>query len=756
MSTQAEIPASDAWEDILTDAFMFGLRTKEELLFEADIGHSEDLGSRLIDDAPGRQNIELWLILLRAQALQNGHDGIKTIWKGLQIRGSLVRLDDDDPRVNSLWNVLLAAGMTDPHFLRMLCMKARENKFVRPAIFTEIVGAALEGTKPEHALKYADYLLDSFRGRDDLITIFCSACKSSQSDALKSFCKIYDRVPQCKIYSSVIPLLWEADRPSDAIYLHLFLLSRGDLPDRFELLQPFIRHLVAQDQSATPTAFIKVLTAAGTSFEAQIRHYWATEKSTRADYTSISQNLVASKLSRPANQKLTDHFIARAFATRAFSFEFAVNTMRMLGLVEVGPLAVREMALSAHDASTLQDRFRLFRDVGIDTGSSIFVRTIQNSCNAGHWDIVQSLANSDIHHEDFADRALQERLLAQYYRAGDWLQINRTLAVLNMGKFGDQDKQQAKSLLLLTMLKVNDYHAAIQLVARMRQGGEQLYGSAIPREISSALRQWHRQTHHQMKKSTGDQLALLIGLLQDLAASGMYVSLETWRIPLIALAQAQRLEAFERLSIWIAEWYRPDGFHCQSWKTPLRGSSGDMNQLWSVAFQRMLVSWCFRVPTTGKIPSAEHCLRWAPILRTLRDNYGVSVNEGEIRWTFIRRLRKIFSITSHAFIRHQNRLMRSRNQTPLWQYWHMYKVMWDPVPLSFTPDGTEAVMRGLYSTNRTERKLGRKRTRSLRFEDSQSAAAVRAVLVTKRGRKNQEAYVKEGDTNRVVRYGRVL
>lgn len=755
MSTQAEPPESNAWEDILTDAFMFGLRTKEELLFQADVGHCEDLGSRLVDGAPGRQNIELWLILLRAQALQNGHEGIKAIWKGLQIRGPLVRLHDDDTRVNSLWNVFLAAGTSDAHFLRIICAKAREYKFVRPAIFTEIVGAALEGEKPEYALEFADYLLDSFRGRDDLIATFLFASRSDHPGALKSFCKVYDRVPQCKIYSSVVPFLWEQDRSSDAIYMHLFLLSKGDLPDRFEFLQPFIRHLVSQDQSVTP--FIKALTAAGASFEAQIRHYWATEKSMKADYPSISQNLVASKLSRPTHQKLTDHFVARAFATRAFSFEFAVNTMRMLGLVEVGPLAVREMALSAHDASTLRERFRIFRELGIDTGSSVFVRTIQNACEAGHWDIVQSLANSDVHHEDFADRVLQERLLAQYYRESDWLQVNRTLAVFNMGKFGDQDKQQARSILLLTMLRVKDYHAAIQLVSSMRQCGQQLYGRAIPQEISSALRQWYKQPPRQMTRSSGDQLALLIGLLQDLAASGTYISLETWRIPLIALAQAQRLESFERLSIWIAEWYRPDGFHSQYWKVPLRASSSDINKLWSVAFQRMLVSWCFRIPKGGKAPSAKRCLRWAPILKRLRDNYGVSVNEGEIWWTFTRRLRKIFSISSHSFIRHQNRLMRSHNQTPLWQYWHMYKVMWDPQPSKVTVDGTEAVMRGLYSTNRAERKWERNRHRALRFEDTHSAAAIRAALIAKQGRREgQQVYIKEGDTKNTVAYGRVL
>jgi hypothetical protein len=734
---------------------MYGFRTKEELLYEADVGHWEDLGSRLVDAIPARQNIELWLILLRAQALQNGHEGIKTIWKGLRTRGPIVRLHDDDPRVNSLWNVFLAAGSADVDFLRILCTKARENKFNRPAIFTEIVGAALESVDPLCAPGFADFLSDSFRGRDDLITTFLSASKSDHPRALESFCKVYDRVPTSDIYSTVVPLLWKQDRSSDAFYMHLFLLSRGDLPDRFELLEPFIRYLVSHNQSATP--FINALTVAGACFEAQMRHGWAAEKSIQTDYPSLSQNIVASKLSRPPHQKLSDHFIARAFATRAFSFEFAVNTMRMLGIVEVGPLATREMALSADGVNTLRGRFQLFRELGIDTGSSVFVRTIQNASEAGQWNIVQSLANSDIHHNAFADGALQERLLTQYYRAKDWVQINRTLAIMNKGKFGEKDKERAASLLLMTMLKVNDYHAAVQLMSTMRQRGQKPHGRTIPKEISLALSQWLHQPRHEMTKSSSDQLALLIGLLQDLAASGSYISLETWRIPLIALAQAQRLEAFERLAIWVAEWYRPNGLHSQYLKAPLFGPSSDLNNLFTVGFQRMLVSWCFRIPKGQKVPSVERCLRWAPILRKLRDDYGILVNEREIWWTFVRRLRKIFSVSSHSFIRRQNRLMRSQNQAPLWKYWHMYKMMWDSKTSKIDVDGMEAVIQGLYSTNRSERKWEGERQNGLRFEDTHGAAAIRAALIATQGRRgDRQGYVEDGDTESTVTYGRVL
>lgn len=760
VSTQTDPLEATTWEDLLTDAFMYGLRSKEELLYEADVDHWRDLGSRLVDGPPGRYNIELWLILLRAQALQNGHNGIKSIWEGLRMRGPMVRLDDDGPRVNSLWNVFVAAGSADEQFLWVISTRARESKFVRPAIYTEIVCAALESQYPTRALKFSNYHLDSFRGRDDLIAIFASAIRSNHPRALEGFCKIYDRVPRHDIYSSVVPLLWEQNRPSDAFYMHLFLLSRGDLPDRFELLEPFIHHLAFNNQSVTP--FVTALTSAGASFEAQIRHFWAAEKSLQADYPSISQNLVASKLSRPLNQKLSDHFVARAFATRAFSFEFAVNTMRLLGLVEVGPLATREVVIWTSDASTLQSRFQLLREVGIDSGSSTFVRTIHNASEAGQWDIVQSLAKSDLHHETFADRALQERLLTQYYHEKDWSQFNRTLAIINTGKFGHNEKGRAATVLLLIMLKAGDFQAAIHLMSRMRQQNQSLDGRTTSSEIRLALRQWYQRSHQEMTmvKSGNDQLALLIGLLQDLVASGPYVSLETWQVPLIALAKAQRFKAFERLAIWIAEWYRPNGLHSQYWETSPSGQSSDLNNLFTPMFQRMLISWCFRIPPGRKSVSAKHCLRWAPILRTLRANYGVIVNDGEIWWIYVRRLRKMFSVSSHSFIRHHNRLMRSRNQTPLWEYWHLYRTMWDSKLNKTEIDGIKATVQGLYSTNRSERKWEKRRhrgQRGLRFESTDDAAAVRAALIAKRGGKRHgKGHLEVDETRSTVPYGRVI
>ncbi|KAK5056154.1 hypothetical protein LTR84_012707 [Exophiala bonariae] len=743
------------------DAFMYGLRSKEELLFEADVDHWRDLGSRLVDGAPGRYNIELWLILLRAQALQYGHNGIKAIWEGLRMRGPMVRLDDDDPRVNSLWNVFVAAGSADEQFLWIISTRARESKFVRPAIYAEIVSAALESQYPTRALKFSNYHLDSFRGRDDLIAIFSAAIKSNHPRALEGFCKIYDRVPRYDIYSSIIPLLWEQNRPSDAFYMHLFLLSKGDLPDRFELLEPFIHHLASNDQSVTP--FVTALTSAGASFEAQIRHFWAAEKNIHAEYPSISQNLVASKLARPPNQKLSDHFVARAFATRAFSFEFAVNTMRLLGLVEIGPLATREVVIWSSDASTLLSRFQLLRKVGVDSGASTFVRTIHNASEAGQWEIVQSLAKSDLHHETFADRALQERLLTQYYHEKDWSQVNRTLAIINMGKFGHNEKGRAATALLLIMLKAGHFHAATQLMSRMRQQNQNLDGRTTSKEIGLALRQWYQRSNQEMvaAKSSSDQLALLIGLLQDLVASGPYVSLETWRVPLIALAKAQRFKAFEYLTIWIAEWYRPNGLHSQYWDISPSGPSSNLNNLFTPTFQRMLVSWCFRIPKGRNAPSANHCMRWAPILKKLQANYGLTINDGEIWWTYVRRLRKIFSISSHSFIRHHNRLMRSRNRMALWEYWHMYKTMWDCRLNKSEVDGIRATVQGLYSTNRSERKWETTRRRgqpSFRFESTDDAAAVRAALVAKRrGTRHGKGHIDmEDDARSTVPYGRII
>ncbi|EXJ95380.1 hypothetical protein A1O1_00501 [Capronia coronata CBS 617.96] len=669
-------PVDPRWEPILEDAFFYGIRSKEQLLYEADVGHALDIGTRLVDKPPARQNIDLWRILLRAQALQNGHDGIKAIWRGLQYRGKAIRFDDRDPQANVLWQIFLSAGAADHQFLWSLCKVAKRNKFDRPALFAEVVGAALEGSAPQRAVDFASFLLQShYRGREDLLAVFDSACRAESANVLKDFCKVHELVPKTQIYTDVTSTLWEHDRPSDAFMMHSFLISRGDLPPRFEVLEPFLSYLVVHHKKLS--SFLLPLNAAGASFESQARRFWSRERSRITGLSPESLNIVASKTLGVNPTKLSDQFVARAFATRAFSFDFTVNSLRMIGLIEAGPLAVRQAALTAPDLATLQARFNKFDDLGIDTGSSAFVRILRKVCNAGRWEMVQALVNNDLHHEVFENLGLQERLLTEYYRTRDWLQLNRTLVILNDGVFDDTAQARAGNLVLRIMLEAGDWARALDLVRDL-----QARGLTISVSIVRCINRLFRDTKSSVfaHAENVDRIAYLIGLLQDILASGTHFDIKYWRWPLRALGRLGRMKELECLTYWIAEQYKAQGLHQLGDLEQDAPKLSGLGVLFDEKVQKSLVSWCFRPHRGMNAVTPEHCLRWTRILKRLRDVYGVEVKEPIIRWIFIRRLRWLFA--AGIRLKAHNMWTRTRNITPADRYWELYDIMWDMKPAS--------------------------------------------------------------------------
>ncbi|EXJ70331.1 uncharacterized protein A1O5_06399 [Cladophialophora psammophila CBS 110553] len=663
------------WESLLDRGLAYGIKTRDQLRFEADVGHTSLIGCRLVDNPSHRHEIELWEILLIAQALQNGHEGIKAIWRGMKFRGEAIRFEGDDPRIEGLWKTFLSAGSEDHHFLWSICKEAKHLKYKRPNLFAEIVGAALEGSRPLEAYQFASFIGQKhYKGREDLLATFFAACRSKETNSLKGFCSVYDLVPKTRIYAEVTSSLWAQDRSSDAFMMHSFLIARKDLPPRFELLEPYINYLALHNESLE--RFLSPLNQAGASFEAQARRLWSIGRSRITGIPADSLNIVASKTMGSAPTKLSDQFVARAFATRAFSFDFAVNSLRMIGLIEVGPLAVRQMVLAARDLATLQARFQKLRELEIDTGSSVFVRIIRDVCDAGHWEMVQALVDNDLHHEVFEDIELQSRLLTEYYRTKDWRQLNRTLVILNDGQFDNYSRGRSANLLLRAMMDVGDWRGAVNCVSTLQEHGLHI-SSSFPESIITLFRA-NKSSAGGQGRGDIDKIGFLIGLMQNVLASGTNFKIRLWRAPVKALGRQGRLKELESLVYWVAEWYRNGGLNGRVLQVPMSGSGTNLNVLFDDKFQKSLMSWCFRPRKGMGVVSPERCLWWTRVLKRLRDVYGVEVKEYVIRWEFIYRLRRLFA--SGMRLKAPNAWMRSRNRTSLAQYWALYDKMWDMKP----------------------------------------------------------------------------
>ena len=672
-------PADDAqWESLLDRGLAYDIKTRAQLCQEADVGDMSQIGTRLTDNPKYRHDIELWEILLIAQALQNGHEGIKAIWRGMKFRGEAFRLDRGDPRMDALYKIFLSAGSEDLRFLWALCKEAKQLNYRRPHLFAEFVGAALESPWPLEAGQFASFIgRKHYKGDEDLLATFFAACRSQNADALQAFRRIYDIVPKACIYSEVTSALWEQDRAGDAFRMHSFLVSRRDLPPHFKSIEPFINHLALHNEDLE--TFLSPLYSVGVSFGAQAKRLWSMDRSRLTGVPSDSLNIVASKTMGTTPSKLSDQFVARAFATRAFSFDFAIHSLRMIGLIEVGPLSVRQLGMASADLATLRARFQTLRELEIDTGASVFVRVLRNVCEAGHWEIVQALVDNDLHHEAFEDTTLQRRLLTEYYRKQDWRQLNRTLAILTGGLFDEESKRQSAVLMLLAAVNTADWTSVVNRATSLQE-----HGWAIPPALPRALSPLSKTTGGPMFANHDldvDQTAFAIGMMQKALAGSTIIDPRFWRRALRGLGRRGRLDQLESLAYWIAEWYQHDGLNERVLVVPTTRERAKWKKLFDAKFQKSLMSWCFRRQKGLPVRWTERairCMQWTCILKRLRDAYGIPVEEHTIRWEFIKRLRRLFAPGMR--LKGTNAIMRRHNRLSLSGYWTLYDKMWDMNP----------------------------------------------------------------------------
>jgi len=671
---------SGAWLDY---GRIYGIQSVDQLIYESDVGNPTDIGSRLVDQEKNRRNLGLWLVLLKAQESRNGADGVKAIFRGMKYRGTPVKFAPHDPTANAIWHAFLRVGVEDIDFLHALCDHCLQNHFHRPELYSEVVGTLLQGRAGHKATEFSAKLRQSsFRGRDDLIRVFRAACRSDHGDALKHFCAVYKSLPNSHLYSEIMPFLWHQDRAADAFRMHSFLVARGDLPRTFEVLVPFVRYFA--QQGTQPHPFFHSLDGAGASFQAQAHRLWLRERSRLTGLPGEALNIVASQTMGLQPQKLSDEFVARAFATTSLSFAFVVNSLRLLGLIEIGPLSVRQIAMTSPDIETLHARLEKLRELDIDTGSSALVRIVRNLCDQGNMEMLRLVIHSDQHHDVFEDLELQRRLLFEYYRSNDWTQVNRTLVILNRGRFGFEAQQQAANHLLRTAINLRDFDGVLNIMATMRRHGWRI----IPTSFTSMLRTllprgpdgWAA-----VKKSDFDSVGFLIGVYQDALGSGNHIEMTRWREPIKALGKLGRFDELVTLVLWIAEWYRAEGVNKSVLSKPLFGKETDLNRLFDSRFQRAIIAWgMMTTPHSGltaypKLSDAplQPWLQALKILQTLRDEYGVQVDSKSVKRAFTLCLRQLFLEDGVSRLA-RNRAARKRNRTPLQSYLALFSKLWHP------------------------------------------------------------------------------
>ncbi|KAJ5105230.1 hypothetical protein NUU61_002577 [Penicillium alfredii] len=548
----------------------------EKLEFESDVGHCDDIGTRLVDHPASRNNFDLWAELLRFRQRHYGDQGTLDIWEGLTVRLDDVHLPTTGELADFFWRSFVDLGLKRELFLRDVMDYADdlwESKGVRwPWLYESVVGGLLDRGMRKRAVEWHKRLQhphlthanDIFRVLQSAICpkhlptntslqYLIDARQQSLSPGAKAFKDMCCTIDDHRIYNRVISILLQNRYGHEALTLHKFLVGRGDHPQIPEEIQPLLDYA---KKYGTEEEFEEVQAYYEKRFEPEPEEPVDQEKSDADDSVDESDQ-------EPTEETLLeetpfkDDIGARLFATPALNFEMIVAGLKMLGVTALGPRMFREMAVRAHGGQDILEKLKVLQQSGISAGDSVCSRLVRKLA-VQHRDILLSdILNSDLHPDVFEDVHMQESLLIGYYMSRDWRQYNMCLAILTEIS---SDTSDLANIHFRKHITARELQGASKVVDDLTLRGKTLTEESIdfmaekiftPREVGHAP---HLAGSSGM--SIADEVMFVFRVLQRLVPVGAYVSAEFWAEILKRLGMGNHWDELRECCHWLVLQYR--------------------------------------------------------------------------------------------------------------------------------------------------------------------------------------------------------
>ncbi|RMZ16892.1 hypothetical protein D0860_00790 [Hortaea werneckii] len=428
------------------------LESFEELRYQADVGCPRKLGSLLVDEPEHRNNMQLWIELLHFRQRLDGLSGILAIWRGLRQRN--IDIPTNGAAAKILWSAFISvitvdrrlhpAAPTIPDlFAYAVELKARTGKFYTD-LYTTIVGRSFRvdaamasnwhrrltnaGLAPERPLKLI--VKDVVFG-----------------ERVKRFQDMYKRSGERDLYDIAVgaALEWEAEHEaarrmtpnskrdnlamSRALNWHRFLLRYGDGPSQEFFTRPGVQRLFELDGDESlpmihPQSYEGAMPPESdqSSPSIDVQHY---PSLTRANFSSFMGEAHGIK-----QKEVSDNFVAKMFATRAFPLDLVINGLTFFSVNKVGGVALREMALREVGPVAFCNRLTALRAAGISVDDSVYTKLLCKLAEEVQTDLYETLLASDQHPDAYSDAATQEALLVSFLGSNDWTNAHVTLLAL--------------------------------------------------------------------------------------------------------------------------------------------------------------------------------------------------------------------------------------------------------------------------------------------------------------------------------------
>ncbi|KAK3676890.1 hypothetical protein LTR78_003094 [Recurvomyces mirabilis] len=412
-----------------------------ELTHQADVDNDSKVGKLLVDRPEHRHNYKLWVELMLFKRRIAGNQGVVEVWNGMRRRR--VDLPTEGEEAQLIWEECIRVTCADDLTQHQnsckvrkeiinhaVGLKERTGKSYGP-LYRSLVGKLL--TTPDALAGDAHEQLSQhglgFRPGEIKHLVTNVLENPFPYIALLAFKRIYISSNERDLYDSAMPLVLEVRGAEHALLWHRMFLAAGDVPSDAILAMPQIRQLFELDKDAALPARLRHRKYR------QAAHHAIEERAKLREHIPLTREAMSGLVGDVHGIKpkeISDSFVAKMFATSAFSLNLVVRGLSFFSIQELGPLAVREVAVRAGSAISFRNVLADLKSLNVTLADTAYCRLVTKIAGDGQTELFKALLASDQHPESYDDTTTQEALLSEYLEQELWANVNVTMTSLSL------------------------------------------------------------------------------------------------------------------------------------------------------------------------------------------------------------------------------------------------------------------------------------------------------------------------------------
>lgn len=476
---------------------------------------------------------ETWAARLARHERLDGLEGIWHVWHARRRQGYKLPTENS-AHAQYLWRTFAR----HPKLVNYVIEHAAELQQQKGETYSRVYNAIMEHwliRKPTDALEYHHQMLVKLKLRKLPLRELAQSVQNYGHTAQEALLYIYRNSNERDLYDHVVPRLISVGNISMARRWHNLCTFRGDHPSAIYAELPVV-HIFNAEAAALADPSIRF-------------------DKTQRQNPVLNKHLMRRLLGRDtAPVRFEDSFTARMFATRTVQIDSIIKGLTMVGVNEIGPLAVSAMAWRTQPITDLPRRFEDLRAAGIALQGSVFSLALEKFAKEQRWDLVQSILESDQHPDVYGDANTQRSLLTYYLEQKDLVQAQRTLAILSL--FHNDASRESWNLLLQLRMRDSRPQDVFNTMLEMRSLGTTLSSSTMASVRALLAR---RQRGHRPSSRQGfDDLRFVTRFYITALEGGIArIPPEAWHEIIRRFGMQSRFRELKRLLLWLLSWYAP-------------------------------------------------------------------------------------------------------------------------------------------------------------------------------------------------------